>query len=260
MGHSQSRIFQVYLNQRVKRDVQAAFLGRPSQDALIRAVGHMSRSLDPRAPTALTPEELVAIKIDPTIVKLRQSRDTLSLQMKSSYGSINKAEGTEMYKDYTHASAALRREITYRKNSAFGGSRNEYFRTIDTKELEEQLIDPLLIEPERKYSDSEVVKHRFEERSRIAEMLCDLPSHLTKQERLDRRIKAIKDLTALCSLREVPRQDRLPSGHRWGILSEEEALKSDLFPTTCTSTQCLFCLGNDQLSYACRLFHLHVLT
>ena len=39
MNHRDAGIFQAYLNERVRCDVQAAFLGRPSADALIKTAG-----------------------------------------------------------------------------------------------------------------------------------------------------------------------------------------------------------------------------
>ncbi len=58
MGHADSGVFQSYLNQRVKCHVQAAFLGRPSEKALLKAVGHMSLTADARAPTKLTDQAI----------------------------------------------------------------------------------------------------------------------------------------------------------------------------------------------------------
>ena len=47
----------VYLNERVRYDVQAAFLGCPSADALIKAAGYMTHFVDPRAPADLPETE-----------------------------------------------------------------------------------------------------------------------------------------------------------------------------------------------------------
>jgi Protein of unknown function (DUF3435) len=54
MNHKDAGIFQAYLNEQALCNVQAAFLGRPSADALIKAASHMSRYVDPRAPTELS--------------------------------------------------------------------------------------------------------------------------------------------------------------------------------------------------------------
>lgn len=51
MGHVYASTFQIYMNQRVQSHVQAAFLGIPSEDALMNILSHQSRYIDPRAPS-----------------------------------------------------------------------------------------------------------------------------------------------------------------------------------------------------------------
>ncbi|KAJ5340181.1 hypothetical protein N7541_009305 [Penicillium brevicompactum] len=51
MGHVYASTFQTYMNQRVQSHVQAAFLGIPSEDALMNILSHQSRYIDPRAPS-----------------------------------------------------------------------------------------------------------------------------------------------------------------------------------------------------------------
>jgi hypothetical protein len=94
-------------------------------------------------------------------------------------------------------------------------------------------------------------------------MLCSEPSSLTKEASLDRRIRIIEAMVAFCRVREVPRQKRSTPCRDWGILekkTEDKAQQVDIesslsqFPIICTSTQCIFCLGNAQLSYESRTF------
>ncbi|KAM3563007.1 hypothetical protein ARSEF4850_002548 [Beauveria asiatica] len=73
--------YQAYINQRVQCDTAAAFLGRPSNTALPEAAGHMSRSIDARAPTKASIAELKKVKTDPTLAKLTELRDTLSSEI-----------------------------------------------------------------------------------------------------------------------------------------------------------------------------------
>ena len=74
MNHKDAGIFQVYINERIQCDVQAAFLGRPSADAILKSVSHMSRGVDPRAPTNLTNNEVNSLKTHPLVVELRDWR------------------------------------------------------------------------------------------------------------------------------------------------------------------------------------------
>jgi Protein of unknown function (DUF3435) len=88
MNHRNAGIFQAYLNERVQYDVQAAFPGRPSADALIRAASHMSRFIDPRAPTELSTSDVNTLKTHPDIVRARQLRDGLSKDIRAKFNTI----------------------------------------------------------------------------------------------------------------------------------------------------------------------------
>lgn len=105
MGHRDTGFYQAYINQRVQCDVQAAFLGRPSSTALFKAVTHMSRHVDPRAPTDLSPEEIQVLKADSSVVLLRELRDRLSLEAREESGTLKSAEseGTKLYQMYKQA-------------------------------------------------------------------------------------------------------------------------------------------------------------
>ena len=78
MGHKDAGVYQAYINERVQADVEAAFLGRPSDTALFNAISHTSRYVDPRAPTDLNASESDIIKANPEVVHYQELRDTLS--------------------------------------------------------------------------------------------------------------------------------------------------------------------------------------
>jgi hypothetical protein len=99
MGHVYTSTFQKYMNQRVQTHVQAAFLGLPSEDALMNILSHQSRFIDPRAPSKydnLPESKRATISDHPEIVRLQQMRDTLALEAKELYGSIKNATGTKI--------------------------------------------------------------------------------------------------------------------------------------------------------------------
>lgn len=109
MGHRDAGIFQAYINERITCDVQAAFLGRPSADALLRSVNHMSRHIDPRAPTRLTDVEIDSLTTDPLIIQLRQRRDQLREEARRIYGTLQnaRAAGAEIFNLHREASLDL---------------------------------------------------------------------------------------------------------------------------------------------------------
>jgi Protein of unknown function (DUF3435) len=69
MNYRDAENFQAYLNKRVRYNVQVAFLGRPSADALTKAASHMSCYIDSRALTELSVSNLDAFKTYLDIVR-----------------------------------------------------------------------------------------------------------------------------------------------------------------------------------------------
>ena len=74
----------------IKRDVQSAYLGCPARDALIRSVGRMTLTRDPRAPTVLTDAQKWDLEQDPQLVALVQQKQILEANLKFQAGSVPK--------------------------------------------------------------------------------------------------------------------------------------------------------------------------
>ena len=195
VNHKDAGIFQAYINQRVQCDVQAAFLGRPSADTLLKTVSHMSRLADPRAPTKHT-ISTGNIKTHPDIVKFRQLRDSLSQEARHSFGSIKnaKAQGSKIYQLYKEAGDALQCSKVKLRNTVLKESRKEFFDTIDTQEINQQL-DLLLLDLNATEWTPPKVEHCLMERKRVAGLLCQQPTH---QASLEDQIETITALVTLC--------------------------------------------------------------
>ena len=131
MCHINAATYQAYINQRIQCDTVAAFLGRPSNKALLKAAGHMSRYVDPRAPTNATHLDLEHIKTDPTLVKLIELRDSLSQEVRRESGSIREAEvsGTKLYQMYRAVENKVRSTRAYLRKLA-RQQRDKNFSTI----------------------------------------------------------------------------------------------------------------------------------
>lgn len=113
MGHSHSGIFQFYLNQKVKCDVQAAFLGVPSQDTLLRTVGHMSYTMDPNAPTELTEEDKARVSNHPKVAQNKQKLATLEGRITNLRRRRHTTEElADLYAERTRLDADLNRRKT----------------------------------------------------------------------------------------------------------------------------------------------------
>ena len=258
MNHRDAGVFQAYLNERVRFDVQAAFLGRPSANALIKATGHMSRSVDPRAPVALTESQLNSLKTDPRVVEHRALRDSLSETLRKKYGTVQKAKGTELHELYLKANLQLKNEKNKLYSSAKKEFRQQFFDTIDTNEVNEQL-NLSLLDLDRKDWKPEMVEHEMAERKQMADLFCYQTTGLTDEAKLDHRICTIQALVDFCKVQEAPRRRRLPPNRDWGLvahcgLGEVEAPRPPPNPQSCLNTQCIFCLGNQQLRPETRFF------
>jgi hypothetical protein len=246
-----SNIFEAYLNERVKFDVQAAFLERPSQDGLLRAFAHMSLTCDPRAPTSIDSEVLDTLPPDPKILKLRRQREVLKSKIKADHKTIVRAKGTEIHEKYDRLDVAIRRIEAKRRRVAKKEHRKNYFRNRHTEEIERQLND--LTVSEEEYVEP-MVHHQFKERSRLEKILCTFPTNLSEKEILHRRIDAIDNMMRLCCRREVQSRKRRRVINKQGLSVEEEAARPDPFPLLCKETQCPFCIGNESMSYSQRTF------
>jgi hypothetical protein len=236
MSHRDAGIFQAYINQRVQCHVQAAFLGQPSAKALLKAVTHMSRHVDPRAPAGLTAEAAAELRLDPEVGKLKELRDHLSREVQSQSGTIKKAEqaGTKLYQMYKKASDALRCAKQKLVNSAKKCSRTQYFNTIDTIEINKQLEDHTQLGLDADEWTAPVVEHQLKERQEVASLIPVDMTQLDDQTKVEHRIRTGNALLALCRKKEPPRR-RKPA-------------RSEPAPPpasqTCAKTQCIFCFRN----------------
>lgn len=237
----------------MKRDVQSAYFGYTARESIIRAVGRMSLTRDPRVPKELSDEHKAAIDRDPRLVKMCGQQQCLAKIMKRKHGSIPKAKGTDLYREYTQLGNAIRNERQSLHRAAFGNVREEFFETIDTIEIERQLLG-LSVSEEFKVEDKEDIQFTFEERARLARNLFRSSdcSAEDPRELHARRVQTIQDWATLCNLYEAPRLRGAPPVGR--DLSIDIIVDADTFPILCPGTQCLFCLGDDQLPHTARTY------
>lgn len=242
MNHKDAGIFQAYINERVQFDVQAAFLGRPSADAALKATSHASRYIDPRAPTTLPTSYEQPLRTHPTVVKCRQLRDSLSTEAKRIFGSVKNAAGTEIHEAYSQACAALQAVKVKLRRGAMKKCRDECFDTIDTDEIDKQL-DLSLLDLEEKDWKPKAVKHQVPERKRVAELICGQPVESTEEAALEHRILTVEALVALCSVQEIQPQQKRNYDRTWGIEDEDAKTLPESDPPVMvySSKQCPFC-------------------
>ncbi|KAL6722251.1 hypothetical protein ACLMJK_001358 [Lecanora helva] len=274
MGHQNSQTFQFYLNERVKFDVQSAVLGSPSKQALINALGGMRWTLDRRAPTNLSIEQRASLRNNKEIADLCEARDSLAKCIKLHYKTIPDAKGTETLEAYMKARSTLAAAKRRISAAALRKAREDYFSTVDTKDLNEQFsqlspdalasqTNPALSVEERlrvRPPRSELLpvrkpRYTLGERSRLAELLFEDATNLSSTELLSRRIEAISNMAALCHRREVKKKPR-PRVPKTSPPTPKPEIPTPLnLSIICPDTQCIFCLGDEALPPATRVRH-----
>ena len=240
MGHSYDGIFQFYINQRVKCDVQAAYLDEPSDRALVKVMGNMSLTFDPHAPKGLTKEQLCEVANHPKIVKLRQQRDNLMKkikQMRNGSEPFTPSDKEDLIQQRKEANATLNRKIKHLQDKAERMTREAYFMNNDTMELEQECKG---VSPDdlSAADQAATVTHQLKERARIAELLSSPYGDLAEPVYLDQRIDLIRNFTKLCSRREVRRQNTPPNPSKGIAIKQEDIATPHLFPLDCDPRQC----------------------
>ena len=130
-----------------------------------------------------------------------------------------------------------------------------YRRRIHNEELERQLsrmvIDEDKAEP--------VIRHQLIERTLVQEVLCDFSMDLSSEDFTARKVRAMDGLVLLASRREV-RQPRMPSPspppESYDTETPTEYNQPEQpaeIPLVLRKKQCIFCVGDEQLSHADRL-------
>ncbi|KAJ5098773.1 hypothetical protein N7532_005774 [Penicillium argentinense] len=237
MGHAYASTFQKYMNQRVQSHVQAAFLGLPSEDALMNIFNHQSRYIDPGAPSRyddLPEAERKTFSDDSGIKRLPQMRDSLAMEAKELYGSIKNAEGTKIGELKMKANTTLRAAKTKLQESNFTGAREKFFATIDTLEINRQL-DPSLLDIKQDVYEPERIVNRLKERRRVAELMQIPCQEFSGREDTTRRITLVGALIRLGQIESVPSERPIQEAKLRNMavshVSPEESLRKDFSPS-----------------------------
>ncbi|EER41744.1 FluG domain-containing protein [Histoplasma capsulatum H143] len=221
--------------------------------SIIQAVGRFSLTRDPHAPKELSNKQKEAIEQDPQLVKLCDRQHSLHKLIERKHSSISKSKGTVLHREYTELGDTIRAEKQTLHREAFEDMRQEFFATIDTVEIERQLLG-LPISEKLKMDDEDKVQFAFEERARLARNLSSDCRTKDQHELYVRRVQTSQDWVSLCSLHEGPRKRRVSSADSRVDITFDGIVDADTFPISCPGTQCLFCLGDSQLPHSARIY------
>ncbi|OXV11259.1 hypothetical protein Egran_00980 [Elaphomyces granulatus] len=111
-----------------------------TRESTIQAVGRFSLTRDPRAPKELSNEQKDAIERNPQLIKLCDRQRSLHKLIERKHSSVPKAKGTPFHREYTELGDTIGAEKQALHPEAFDNMRHEFFATIDTIEIERQLL------------------------------------------------------------------------------------------------------------------------
>ena len=257
MGHRNSEIHdRYYQNQVLDTDIVSAFLDTPSDEALMKLMGHMSLTRDPSAPSKPSLAQYDQARNDAEVVASKLNLQKITNEFLRCHGAITAARRkAKESPDIARAVKALdqqRRDhdkIHKRKLSdLFEVSRQEYFATLGATCLEiqhtggEESIGPT--KPE----------YRFTERAELTTLLFPAvrSQPVSYSEQVHMSCEIIRNYESLCHRREY----RRPPVKRAKSNTVDEPVdvkpcfldtEPDIYPMQCPGTQCLFCLGDTTL-------------
>jgi len=268
MGHTSSDIYEhYYRNDVVDADIVAAVLEKPSDQAAMRLMGHVSLTRDPNAPCKLTKSERQEASNDAEVQAAAARYATSVAALRADHVTVSAArreagkdpelqrrvdENDNLRKEYNKIRARKETELLEHL-------RAQYFATLGDVCLENQYTG------QEEPAGPAPPIFRFGERKDLAKLLFPLPDTKTPScvQQIQNGCQIIRLYASLCSRREYPRLRRQPkhAGCDPEKSGPDITTEGDLdiapcfvdtcpgiFPVQCPGTQCLFCLGDGTLS------------
>lgn len=129
----QSNTVRYYLDREVRFNTIAAFLGRPSDDVVQKLARLMTLTVDPNAPTKLSPELSKKAADGKRVLQLSRESKALTEKIKRKYNIVKRAPPNDpLVKTKKQVDAALHREKNNRRNRLLERARKRHFRNADT--------------------------------------------------------------------------------------------------------------------------------
>ena len=212
----------------------------------------MSIRCNPEVPKEISRSELDNLEPDPDIVDLTNQVKRMAIQIRQEHGFIKyapkeiKQKYEQLRRDLKNAEKAFRDDMT----KVF---QNEYRRRMHNAELEKQLSGVAIDE-----HTEPSIQHTLAERTQLQALLCDFDINMSLKDMTGRKVRAVDLMVRLASRREVRKSRPSPpcckSGDSHSSSPDPEPLpKKEEIPLVLGKTQCIYCIGDEQLPYVVRM-------
>ena len=233
----------------IGKDLQAIVRGLPPQEELMRAASGMSRSIDQRRPRSLNASQLAQVRQHPEVKLLRRRKENLEKNNRAC-GATWRADGTQTYQSYLKICRQLQSKEKKVKRAMLADIRDTYREEQPVADIENQLRGHS--EQEEEQGEPEVTHRKLCTKRESAFNALFTIATSDPADESKRRSEAINAVTALCrsldsSQRNVSRstQAHAIAGSADGGDEVAESKPEPIsIPIECLPTQCIFCLGN----------------
>ncbi|CAL8577089.1 hypothetical protein XPA_002936 [Xanthoria parietina] len=249
-----------YLDQEVRFDTKACYLGRPSNEVVQKMARLASLTADASAPTELSSEQKAKLAIHPKLTKLGQRNEALTERIRrAGYRAVKDAQGTSLFKKKKRAEARLNAAKKRLRVDIIAQARKRHFRKADTITFDAQFsAEKVSYASALDTPYAKPFTYNVPERAEVVRLVCSPGEGLTDRQRFRRRIEAVEVRTALCHRREAQRRGRpkatIKQEESDGAVNNSYRDTKDEFPIICRPTQCPFCLGDESLPYHHRVY------
>ncbi|KAK3170218.1 hypothetical protein OEA41_009604 [Lepraria neglecta] len=259
----QSNIVRYYLDREVRFNTIAAFLGRPSDNIVQKLARLITLTVDPNAPTKISPEPSKKLATSKRVIQLSRESKALTEKLKKKYRVVHHAPPNDPWlKTKKQVDMALHRERNNRRTRLLEKARKRHFRKADTSILEAQFAGSSFTAYEEDVKPPAPLQYDIPERGDIVRLSCEPIVNLTDHRKHAQRLDTLRARVKLCDRQESRHRARPPSTYLpmksitapKGSLEDSKEDQQDRFPLACKPTQCIFCLGNELKSYLGRVF------
>ena len=217
----------------------------------MRAASGMSRTIDPRRPRKLNLAQQAEVDRHPVVRLLRRRLKSLLQTFQDQKRSIASMKGTLLYNHYRQAYQAHRNSRRRHEKALLMEVKERYKKEQPVIDIQRQLKGLPVAEQEA----LQAAEYVFVERVHAIDALFTFATSSTEEE-CQRRVTAIDALIALCKRQESQgfrrRRADIQAKVEQTSVSPLPSL-SETLPVECKATQCIFCLGNEDLSADDRL-------
>ncbi|KJZ69134.1 hypothetical protein HIM_11481 [Hirsutella minnesotensis 3608] len=204
-----------------------------------------------KSPSGIPKSEIDILEPDPDVVDLMMQVKCMAIRIRQEHGFIKQAP-----KDVKETYHQLRRDLR-NTEKAFRDDMTKVYQEAYRRRMHNEVLERQLRGRAIKEQAEPSVQHHLKERTQLQALLCNFSIDKSPKDITDRKIRAIDIMVLLASRREVRQQPR-PSppceeDNREGSPDAEPLPKLEEIPLVLRKTQCIYCVGDEQLAYVDRV-------